>query len=98
MLRMTCSPLEVLHDLQLLSLIGSGGFAAVFAGLWRGNGDVAVKLCVTNATEEGRLPGRAITEAILSKGLAHPSLIQTWANGLRQLSYANLLCATSINE
>ncbi|GFH25153.1 hypothetical protein HaLaN_23076 [Haematococcus lacustris] len=48
MLRMTCNPEDALSDLHLASLIGSGGFAAVFA------------------------------EAILSKGLSHPSLIHTF--------------------
>ncbi|KAJ9515284.1 hypothetical protein QJQ45_006547 [Haematococcus lacustris] len=78
MLRMTCNPEDALSDLHLASLIGSGGFAAVFAGLWHGSGDVAVKICATNQTQNGRLPGSAITEAILSKGLSHPSLIHTF--------------------
>ncbi|GFH10563.1 protein kinase domain-containing protein [Haematococcus lacustris] len=72
-----CSPEEALADIYLTSLIGSGGFASVYSGLWHGSGHVAVKICCTRPKQDGQFPARVFTEAIICKGLAHPSVIQT---------------------
>ncbi|GFH20792.1 protein kinase domain-containing protein [Haematococcus lacustris] len=72
-----CSPEEALADIHLTSLIGSGGFASVFSGLWHGSGHVAVKICCTRPKQDGQFPARVLMEAIICKGLAHPSIIQT---------------------
>ncbi|KAJ9534649.1 hypothetical protein QJQ45_002934 [Haematococcus lacustris] len=73
-----CSPEEALADIHLTSLIGSGGFASVFSGLWHGSGHVAVKICCTRPKQDGQFPARVLMEAIICKGLAHPSIIQTF--------------------
>ncbi|KAL6746044.1 kinase-like domain-containing protein [Haematococcus lacustris] len=73
-----CSPEEALADIYLTSLTGSGGFASVYSGLWYGSGHVAVKICCTRPKQDGQFPARVFTEAIICKGLAHPSVIQTF--------------------
>ncbi|KAL6757524.1 kinase-like domain-containing protein [Haematococcus lacustris] len=73
-----CSPEEALADIYLTSLIGSGGFASVYSGSWHGSGHVAVKICCTRPKQDGQFPARVFTEAIICKGLAHPSVVQTF--------------------
>ncbi|KAL6746045.1 kinase-like domain-containing protein [Haematococcus lacustris] len=89
--------LEVLSDLHMDAVLGSGGFACVLRGYWRGYTEVAVKVFTTtpdltaSATVQPQLPVRALVEALLARDLAHPNIIKTWAlhsqhQGLHALS------------
>ncbi|KAL6750842.1 kinase-like domain-containing protein [Haematococcus lacustris] len=76
--------LEVLSDLHMDAVLGSGGFACVLRGFWRGSTEVAVKVFATtpdptaSADVEPQLPVRALAEALLARDLAHPNIIKTY--------------------
>ncbi|KAL6747663.1 kinase-like domain-containing protein [Haematococcus lacustris] len=76
--------LEVLGDLHMDTVLGSGGFACVLRGYWRGYTEVAVKVFATtpdltvSADVQPQLPVRALAEALLARDLAHPNIIKTY--------------------
>ncbi|KAL6757525.1 kinase-like domain-containing protein [Haematococcus lacustris] len=76
--------LEVLGDLHMDAVLGSGGFACVLRGYWRGYTEVAVKVFATtpdltaSADVQPQLPVRALAEALLARDLAHPNIIKTY--------------------
>jgi len=92
---------ELLRDLYLTETLGSGGFAAVLRGFWRGSTEVAVKCFTTRPGEayqnDDQPPARALTEALLARDLAHPNIIRTFDVRCCRLS-RNFLDATRGNK
>ncbi|KAL6753159.1 kinase-like domain-containing protein [Haematococcus lacustris] len=78
------SELHMLTDLQMDTVLGTGGFACVLRGYWRNATGVAVKLfstppdanCPTG--QPTNMPVKALAEALLAKDLAHPNIIKTY--------------------
>jgi len=63
-----------LGDLQVTNLLGEGGFAKVFRGLWRGL-TVGIKIVVDDGKNEKMVMKNAHEIAILST-LSHPHVTQ----------------------
>ncbi|KAJ9534449.1 hypothetical protein QJQ45_016146 [Haematococcus lacustris] len=86
--------LEVLSDLRLDKVLGTGGFAIVMRGLWRDSTVVAVKVFCSSpegmpiAGQQAQPPLRALAEALLSRHLAHPHIVKTFDVRCCQLSPA----------
>ncbi|GAB4813700.1 hypothetical protein N2152v2_000746 [Parachlorella kessleri] len=64
-----------LAGLEMGPLIGSGSFAKVYRGFWKG-GVVAVK--VVDCNRHGSLADDVMAEAVLSKGLVHENIVRTF--------------------
>lgn len=69
-------PTASLADLQLLSLLGEGGFAKVFRGRWRGL-VVGIKVVCDDGRNEKMVMKNAHEIAILSS-LSHPNIVQAY--------------------
>ncbi|GLC42068.1 hypothetical protein PLESTB_001064600 [Pleodorina starrii] len=67
-----CKLGEEVQDLQLL---GRGGYGMVMSGNWRQEGRVAVKVLLG---DEDKWMESCYKEAVLSKMLAHPNILQTY--------------------
>ena len=65
---------QQLGDLQITNLLGEGGFAKVFRGLWRGL-TVGIKIVVDDGKNEKMVMKNAHEIAILST-LSHPHVTQ----------------------
>ncbi|KAG2428818.1 hypothetical protein HXX76_011518 [Chlamydomonas incerta] len=64
-------PIEV----DNLEKVGAGSFGVVYRGVWQG-ANVAIKYLVSSSTQQLQI---SATEALLSKLLAHPNVVQTFA-------------------
>ncbi|KXZ54294.1 hypothetical protein GPECTOR_5g380 [Gonium pectorale] len=62
-------------EVQDLQPLGRGGYGMVLAGNWRQEGRVAVKVLLS---DEERWMESCYKEAVLSKLLAHPNVLQTY--------------------
>lgn len=70
---------QQLGDLQVTNLLGEGGFAKVFRGLWRGL-TVGIKIVVDDGKNEKMVMKNAHEIAILST-LSHPHVTQVGSIG-----------------
>ncbi|KAG2495432.1 hypothetical protein HYH03_006379 [Edaphochlamys debaryana] len=68
---MGARPIEV----DNLEKVGQGSFGVVYRGVWQG-AHVAIKYLVSSSTQQLQI---SATEALLSKLLAHPNVVQTFA-------------------
>ncbi|MEW5297631.1 MAG: hypothetical protein WDW36_000829 [Sanguina aurantia] len=66
-----------LSDLQVTGLLGEGGFAKVFSGLWRGL-VVGIKVVCDDGKNEKMVMKNAHEIAILSS-LSHPNIVQAYS-------------------
>lgn len=64
------------QEVQQLSWVGHGGYGAVYKGVWQG-ATVAAKYTVADQVD---LQGARAHEAVLSKILSHPNVVQTFAS------------------
>ncbi|GFR41123.1 hypothetical protein Agub_g1768, partial [Astrephomene gubernaculifera] len=72
-----CMPPDVLaKEVAQLSWVGHGGYGAVYKGVWQG-ANVAVKFTVADYMD---FAGASAHEAVLSKMLSHPNVVQTFAS------------------
>ncbi|GIL73264.1 hypothetical protein Vretimale_4866 [Volvox reticuliferus] len=72
-----CMPASVLaKEVAQLSWVGHGGYGAVYKGVWQG-ANVAVKFTVADYMD---FAGASAHEAVLSKMLSHPNVVQTFAS------------------
>lgn len=69
------------HEIQQLTWIGQGGLGTVYKGIWQG-APVAVKFMCTNSLD---LTSATAREAVLSKLLSHPNVVQTFASKVAKL-------------
>ncbi|KAG2450168.1 hypothetical protein HYH02_000270 [Chlamydomonas schloesseri] len=72
-----CMPASALaKEVAQLSWVGHGGYGAVYKGVWQG-ANVAVKFTVADYMD---FAGASAHEAVLSKMLSHPNVVQTFAS------------------
>ncbi|KAG2500059.1 hypothetical protein HYH03_002336 [Edaphochlamys debaryana] len=72
-----CMPAVLLaKEVAQLSWVGHGGYGAVYKGVWQG-ANVAVKFTVADYMD---FAGASAHEAVLSKMLSHPNVVQTFAS------------------
>ncbi|GLC44332.1 hypothetical protein PLESTB_000481300 [Pleodorina starrii] len=72
-----CMPASMLaKEVAQLSWVGHGGYGAVYKGVWQG-ANVAVKFTVADYMD---FAGASAHEAVLSKMLSHPNVVQTFAS------------------
>ncbi|MEW5309718.1 MAG: hypothetical protein WDW38_001581 [Sanguina aurantia] len=70
------APEQLAKEVQQLSWVGHGGYGAVYKGMWQG-ATVAAKYTVADQVD---LQGARAHEAVLSKILSHPNVVQTFAS------------------
>jgi len=74
-------PKSPFDDVRLLRKVGAGSFGKVYYGLWMGS-PVAVKIIESENKEKHKRFEPAF-EAVLSAGMAHPNLVQTFMSSSR---------------
>ncbi|PNG99789.1 Dual specificity protein kinase shkB, partial [Tetrabaena socialis] len=74
-----------------LEKLGQGSYGVVHRGVWQG-ANVAVKYLVSSSTQQLQI---STTEALLSKLLAHPNVVQTFACKVVELSLEYFVAASS---
>ncbi|KAJ9506460.1 hypothetical protein QJQ45_019450 [Haematococcus lacustris] len=97
------APQATLHDLKLLEVLGTGSFGSVMKGIWRSSTPVAVKLILTRAkhdskvpASEPQLPAQILQEIILTRGLSHPHVIRSFDVRSCKLTQAFMDAALSL--
>lgn len=73
---------ETLQDLALGPLVGTGAFGRVYRGSWQSS-SVAVKVITTWSDPQSDEPTAPLIEALLSKRLSHPNVVQTLEHALK---------------
>ncbi|GIL48212.1 hypothetical protein Vafri_4894 [Volvox africanus] len=73
--------------LNIHDALGSGGFATVYRGTWRGL-DVAVKVIEfqDRAAGDERLQARAMTEAAIAANIQHANIVTTYSYDIRPVA------------
>ncbi|GIL58940.1 hypothetical protein Vafri_13943 [Volvox africanus] len=75
------------EEVQDLQVIGRGGYGMVMTGNWKQEGRVAVKVLLS---DEDKWVESCYKEAVLSRLLAHPNILQTYNFQIAVLTHADV--------
>ncbi|KAI8475398.1 MAG: kinase-like domain-containing protein [Monoraphidium minutum] len=85
--------------IQLLDLLGEGGFGKVYRGLWHGT-VVAVKTMILPAHMSGALKRErmAIMEAAISSAMTHPNIVQTYTYTIHPMASTHAAVSSDASQ